>query len=476
MTTITDLKFQPNPSQENSIIVSAVLSLESPVHTMSYENKNTNPIYIFCGDREFYPKFGKIAGNHPVSGGIVYICDQKGTTVCIMPNSRTKNRCGTIPITLEDIIAFGEFNIPDTKIDPSAVYYFELTNYAAFNMLSTDQLRSKLINEDLFGFARKYHNLNINVMVSSNVAKFIEKFHNDSKPENLNIVTNSTEFDIYGRSGPTSIVNIVCELVFGKIIRRSAATQCELFFKLGDEIVTPIFSSESDDKKISALLKTVSIQYTGQGECRIIVLLNSTSFGRTDAEGKLIPLRIVNEDESQVYYSGDYSENFDFASIGCSDLIRNLRLYKGITNSNPRAVPTFITDNIRELMGVRFYTAPDITAIESEQRVIASHLASINRKFVVKICQKLSEFWTEGVNDTMNKRKAIQGPFGLGTEEEDTIGGLGIRGIPGFGLGPQIMCPLDRNSHSISACATNHSAIGRSISDLTSNPMFDPDE
>ncbi len=451
MCTIGDLKFQTCQHGENMYLALSanITPRTEELFSIDFTNKETNDKYIIT-TRNFYELFQQVAITYPVTKSKIEVLDHNGNTINIMPNNRTKNRCGTIPITIDRKIAFTEIVIPSTKINTTADYYIDLTVYEAFEQLSTDELKLQLITEDLIGFYGRYSNLNIKMILSKNVVDFINK-NFKQLPENLEIIKTNEREDV---------INIVCEKIFGKIITRTnQISQGDLYFRIGEEVLTPIFVSTCKSN-INWLLKAKSVQYTGAGEDRFIVLFEAPSVimdkegEEGDEEDEQIPLRITDEHNTQEFYSGVYSNNFDFVSIGMDKLIKRLHIYKGLSVISNEQIKSYIIENIETIVDTKSEVI-EFSSVSAgvDEITIKNQIITLNNK----IKDRMIGFWSNTPsNQVQYKRKAQVQDNGYGGLAGGLAGGFG--GYGGFGElgGPRLLAQP-------SAGIQTHYALGRSI-------------
>ncbi len=474
MCTLNDIKFQTcqdGITEEKYLVVTADLQIVPSNFKFDFSNQSTNDVYVILS-RDNYSIFQGIAGEYPVTKNKIEILDHNLNTICVMPNKRSKNRFGNIPININNNIAFTEFEIPVSKINPDATYYIEFTNYQAFTQLKTTDIKKRLIQSDLFAFASKYSNLNFRIGISSDVFDFIKQnFVEKDIPPNIGFIGSPN----YRSSVNSQIINNLCEEIFGTIISKSnQKAQGDIFFKIGNEILNPIFVSQTNTN-ISCLLKTRSIQYTGQGSKRFMVILKGSSIGKVHNDN-LVPLIISNEFGDNTYFNGDYSSNTNFEPLGISELIRSVIIFKGLDNHIGQDISGFITENITEIVQIKNKNRTNviiesISEVDTDSFIIKSQIKAISKK----ISERLISFWeTDTGNVIVNKRKAdcLETPCRL-TDLMNGMGGMGgmdaIAGLAAYKNQTNHIL-----QHSISAGICNHTAIGQGSTPCISyNEAFD---
>ncbi len=470
MCTLSELKFLHInlgglETPKKLLVVSANLELSPSGFSYNFTNPSKKDTY-FIGTAEFYKFLPPEAKKSPVTKNNIFWLDHCSGLVCVMPAKRSNNHFGDIiPNSVLNKMGFSEIVIPESNINPEAEYYVEMINYPAFSLVSTIELKKRLINEDLLAFGTRYSNLSINLIISNQVGKFIAtNFTKEEIPANIKLCYQH-EKDLIHRCMDISFdVKNACESIFGKIItRENTTTQGDLFFRVGRQVLSPLFVAQTASN-IVWLLKKKSVQYTGQGSSRLfaVLSLNTTEevdgMGQTASSEELVDsevLKITNEHGAIEYFSGDYSTNTDYESFGISSMIDRLLLVIGLNKFNSSKtygqMKTFIDENISKITSIMMEPAVE----QSDDEITIDHhiISSQINLFKQKIKEIMIGFFND-VSENSAKRKV---------RFDSGIGGIGQMGQMGGmcqmgGIGTPIM-PLQN-----SAGLYQHTALGREYS------------
>ncbi len=378
---LTNLHFQ---NVDGNLVVAGSLSMESgnTAAKLDLTVQDTSKVYIFASN-VLYQDLQRIVETFPVNAREVEICDQDGKQVTIMHGTRRKNRCGTIQITINPKQLATHITIPESKIDPSAVYYVDMMNYQQFYGLVSNSLKKTLIQNDLFKFATNYDSISINMLVSSVVHDFIEKnFTHEQIPENLNIIKSCSTSELRSNSA-----SMVCEEIFGRVLSEvSTVSQGELFFRTVSGILTPKFVS-GNSSQIKFDLRSNSIHFTGSGTTDFVSVFGVSS--RVDS------IRITTEDESNVVYENTCQDNYDFTETQLPKLIDFVTTYQQFmdSQSSRTRLRTFMTEKSDDIQDVVFDSSvyDEESGKDSFDKIIISSIMNFKRLFKMKYAEIITK-------------------------------------------------------------------------------------
>ncbi len=337
-----------------NLVVSGTLTMVStqPEHKLDLTNTETSDVYIFAS-QPLYASIQHNVGNFPANKRIVRICDYEGNEVTFMPAKRSRNRCGTIPITISKR-NFMAINIPESKISPDSEYFIDMFSYLEFESCRSVNLRKKLITMDLFEFANKYRAININCIFSSQVYNFIkDNFKQEQIPDNINII-DAMSYDI--------TCCIVCEEIFGRVINQtSSVVQGEMCFRNGAEVLQPKFIA-GNLPNVSFDMRAHSFHYTGSGSTDFVAIFSCPSQIQT--------LKITNSDESHVLYEEEYMNNSELIEDNINKLVQYIDVYQQFNEvthgMNKSRIHKFLAEHSSDIFSVVFDSVSfDMESIKS---------------------------------------------------------------------------------------------------------------